>query len=90
MFGEVSFVNSRSENTFVLSRDAVMTDDEGAYVYIVEDNKAKKVVVETGIDNGQQIEITSGIEDGMNVVIKGQTYLTDGADVEVVSSEKEE
>lgn len=90
MFGEVSFVNSRSENTFVLSRDAVMTDDEGAYVYIVEDNKAKKVVVETGIDNGQQIEITSGIEDGMNVVIKGQTYLTDGANVEVVSSEKEE
>ena len=90
MFGEVSFVNSRSENTFVLSRDAVMSDDEGTYVYIVEDNKAKKVVVETGIDNGQQIEITSGIEDGMNVVIKGQTYLTDGADVEVVSSEKEE
>ena len=90
MFGEVSFVNSRSENTFVLSRDAVMTDDEGAYVYIVEDNKAKKVVVETGIDNGLQIEITSGIEDGMNVVIKGQTYLTDGANIEVVSSEKEE
>lgn len=90
MFGEVSFVNSRSENTFVLSRDAVMTDDEGTYVYIVEDNKAKKVVVETGIDNGQQIEITNGLEEGMNVVIKGQTYLTDGTDVEVVSSEKEE
>ncbi len=90
MFGEVSFVNSRSENTFVLSRDAVMTDDEGTYVYVVEDNKAKKVVVETGIDNGQQIEITSGLEEGMNVVVKGQTYLTDGTDVEVVSSEKEE
>lgn len=90
MFGEVSFVNQKSDSTFVVSRDAVITKDGETYVYIVENNKAKKVNVQTGIDNGQEIEITSGIVDGMDIVVKGQTYITDGTDVEVVSSEKGE
>ncbi len=90
MFGEVSFVNEKSENSFVVTRDAVMTKDEEMYVYIIENDKAKKVNVKTGIDNGQEIEILSGIEEGMNIVIKGQTYLTDGTSVEVIPSDKGE
>lgn len=44
-----------------------------------------KVLVTTGIDTGENIQITSGLEEGMNVVTKGQTYLTDGEDVQVIT-----
>ena len=42
-------------------------------------------MVTTGIDTGENIQITSGLEEGMNVVTKGQTYLTDGEDVQVIT-----
>ena len=59
--------------------------DNEVYVYIEENGKAKKVLVTTGIDTGENIQITSGLEEGMNVVTKGQTYLTDGEDVQVIT-----
>jgi multidrug efflux pump subunit AcrA (membrane-fusion protein) len=48
------------------------------------------VVVETGIDNGEYIELVSGVSAGDKVVVSGQDYLSDGEQVNVFEASKEE
>lgn len=86
MLAEVSFTKESAENTIVLPRDCVIEKNEEVYVFVEEAGKAKKVPVVTGIDTGETIQIVTGLEEGMNVVTKGQTYLSDGEAVEIAAS----
>ena len=90
MLAEVSFTKESAENTIVLPRSCVIEKDNEIYVYIEENGKAKKVLVTTGIDTGENIQITSGLEEGMNVVTKGQTYLNNGDVVQIASDNNTE
>ena len=89
-FSEVSFTKESAENTIVLPRNCVIEKDNEIYVYIEENGIAKKVLVTTGIDTGENIQITSGLEEGMNVVTRGQTYLNDGDAVQISSNNNTE
>ena len=82
MFGEVRFVKDESNKTIVLPIDSVITKGGEKYVFVMKDNKAVKTSVQTGIENGNEIEITSGLTENMDVVVKGQTYLEDGDNIE--------
>ena len=90
MLAEVSFTKESAENTIVLPRSCVIEKDNEIYVYIEENGKAKKVLVTTGIDTGENIQITSGLEEGMNVVTRGQTYLNDGDAVQITFDDSTE
>lgn len=83
MIAEVKFVTAASQNALILPRDAVIEKEEETYVYIVENNTAKKVPVTLGIESGENVEITSGLTADMQVVTKGQTYISDGEEVQV-------
>lgn len=54
------------------------------YIYTYENGKVKNNKVELGQRLGDRYELISGIDNGSQVVIAGQTYLTDGAEVEVI------
>lgn len=86
MFAEIYFTKEKSDNTIVLPRSAVMSKNDEYYVFTVENNVAKKKVVEIGIDNGDEIEIKSGLKDTDLVVVKGQSYLKDGDSVNDVTN----
>ncbi len=90
MLGEVYFEKETSENTIVIPRSCVITKNNEDYVYIEQDGTAKKINVKTGIDSGDDIEITEGLTEGMNLISKGQTYLEDGNAVEISNSKKGE
>lgn len=90
MFGEVYFMREKSEDTIVLAREVIVSKNNENYVFIEENGIAKKVVVELGIDNGDQIEIKNGLKEGMHVITKGQTYVADGEKVQVVTGAKGE
>ena len=89
MFGEVSFVKERKENVIVVERDTVLSKNGEDFVYVIEDGVAKQIPVTVGIDNGNKVEITSGLEEGTIVAVKGQNYLSDGDKVEIVSDLEE-
>ncbi len=84
MFAEVSFLREQSENTIAVPRSTVLEDAKERYVFIDEAGIARRVVVTTGIDNGQTIEILSGLKDGDQVIITGHTYVRDGDKINVV------
>ena len=90
MMAEVNFTAESAEDTIVLPRNAVITKEDETYVYVVEKGVAKKVMVELGIEAADTIEITKGLKDGDNVVTKGQTYISDGEEVNVVNADGKE
>ena len=47
--------------------DAVYSDDDGDYVFVVDDGRAKKRPVTTGIKNDDYVEITGGLSEGETV-----------------------
>jgi RND family efflux transporter MFP subunit len=79
MSAEVSFTKTANDSAFVVSKDAVLADENGNFVYTAADGKAHKTAVETGIDNGAEVEITSGLAAGDVVIVKGQNYVTEGS-----------
>ena len=86
MMAEVNFTAEKAEDTIVLPRNAVITKDDESYVYVVKGDKVKKVAVELGIEAADTIEIKKGLKDGDKVVTKGQTYISDGEEVNVVNA----
>lgn len=90
MFAEVYLTKEKSDNAVVIPRDSVITKEGESYVFSVENSTAKKNVVEIGIDNGDMVEITSGLSEGMTIVTEGQTYLADGDAVNDVTNKQTE
>ena len=88
MFAEVTFKTNKKENAITIPTQAILTDGETQYVYITEDEiTAKKVVVETGIVGNTNTEITSGLNEGDKLIIKGQSYLSDASLLRIVGEE---
>lgn len=64
---------------------AVRHDFNGAYVFVIDDNnKAIKTYVTKGLQFGNRMEITEGLQVGQNVVSKGFTALRNGISVEII------
>lgn len=85
MFAEVRFIKEQSINTIVVPRNTVLAGEDQSYVFIANGDSANKVIVETGIDNGKEIEIISGIDTGDRIVTKGQNFLTDSEKINIVT-----
>lgn len=89
-FATVIFYTDRRENTLSVPTDCVLTgNDNERYLFTVDESgtTAKRVTVETGLVGKTQTEITSGLSEGDRVVTKGQSYLSDGSAVRVVTSD---
>ncbi len=84
MFCQVSILTDSSENTISLPRKTVLRNMDELYVYVIEDGVAKMKIVTTGIDNGKDIEILTGLNVGDVVITEGQTYVTDNEKVNLV------
>lgn len=64
---------------------ALRRDREGEYVYVLEDGKARRVTVRSGLRLGDRIELLSGIDGGQQVIYRGFLGLTDGKTVKAVN-----
>ena len=87
-FATVIFYTDRRENTLSVPTECVLTgNDNERYLFTVDEGgtTAKRVTVETV--GKTQTEITSGLTAGDRVVTKGQSYLSDGSAVRVVTSD---
>ncbi len=85
MFGQATISLDSRPNQVALPAGAVRFDKKGrSYVYVVDDNSTIRVVdVVTGVDDGHQIEITSGLTGQENVVGPLLHRLSDGQTVNV-------
>lgn len=79
-FGRVTIEVSSRENSLAVPQKAIL---ENSYVMVVENGKAVKRTVTTGIKNTDLVEIISGLSEGDLVVVEGNFGLADGTPVNV-------
>jgi len=84
MFARVNLVLDRKADVPVIPNTAILRDEQGPYVYVVTDSKARRRAVTLGLAEGVLHEVTEGLEPGDRVVVRGQRQLRDGAAVEAI------
>lgn len=86
MFSRIKIVYDTRQNTRMIPRSAVMTEDLLHSVFVIRDSLAFKKNVQTGYNNGQNIEVTDGLEDDEIVVTIGQGSLQDSSKVSIINN----
>ena len=84
MFADVTFHTDRVDNAIVIPSEAILTNGDTQYVYIAVGDTAKYVEVTTGLTGTGVTEILSGLDGGEYLIVVGQTYVSDGADIRIV------
>ena len=85
MFTRVQIIYDTHENTLLVPKNAVVTEDSESSVFLVDEDTVSKRIVEIGYNNATHTEILSGLNVGDTVVITGLSSLKDGSKVNVVS-----
>ncbi len=71
-----------------MAKDALLKDTTGTYVFIVEDGKAVRRNVRIGEGVGNRFEVLSGVEEGQEVVVRGNERLRPGQAVTVGGADR--
>jgi len=84
LFARVSVHGRVVDDAVVVPDAAIITTPRGhKVVYVVKGGKANMRKVTIGLDQGQRVQITDGLEAGEMVVIAGNLNLKDGANVQL-------
>lgn len=87
MFAEVYFEVEKAENQVVVPKNVILSKGNEDYVYVVEGDQPKKVVIEKGISDNGYVQILGGLKTGDTLVVKGQEYIEEGRPIKIVNQE---
>lgn len=89
MFAQVKLNYDTKQNVVLLPRKALLAIDDSVNVFVVKDGIASKKAVTVGYQEGEFVEILSGLLGTEQVVITGHQNLRDEAPVEIINDEVE-
>jgi HlyD family secretion protein len=67
----------------VVPKTAIRTAEGRSIVFVLKDDRVERRAVSVGLDNGDQVELVSGVTAGERVVVDGPPTLKDGDKVRV-------
>lgn len=82
-FTRARVVTDVHEKARIVPRDALVSEGDDWFVFIVEEGKAHKVPVRLGFEDADRVEILEGPQAGDRVVVAGAPALQDESPVEV-------
>lgn len=84
MFADVQIAKGQTGDAVVVPIDSIVgLNSDQPYLFVFQDGKAVRREITLGVNNNSQVEVKSGIEAGEKVIVRGQSDLTDGQEVEV-------
>jgi membrane fusion protein (multidrug efflux system) len=78
MYAEVTLTTERHENVPLLPKPALIHEDEQTFVFIADGDRARRVLIQTGLADDDFVEVVGGLEVGARIIVAGQTGLKDG------------
>lgn len=72
-------------NAMVVERKNILNDQEGSYVFVVNSGFAKKRYVTLGNQEGMNIEILEGLQQGDELIVEGQLLLDQDSKVKIIN-----
>ncbi|QGU00451.1 hypothetical protein SYNTR_1857 [Candidatus Syntrophocurvum alkaliphilum] len=80
MFAQLRINTISADDVLCVPRNAVIPRGGQQVVFIVdEENRARQIEVETGVESSQWIEVLNGMEEGQKVITRGNTLVSDGS-----------
>jgi RND family efflux transporter MFP subunit len=83
-FVSIGIVREQHPTALLLPRESVIRELRTAHVFVTENDKAVKKAVELGIEEGDLVEVISGVAAGDKVVVAGQGGLDDGQKIKTL------
>jgi len=83
MFAEIQIVSAKKEHVLCIPSDAVFLKSGKSKVAVLEGDIPKLVDVKTGLDNGESVEVVSGLKAGNIIIVTGQQFITEGEAVNI-------
>lgn len=83
MFARLTLNLGSVRETLLIPRDALIYRGDQPGVFMIEEEKAKYVPLETGLTSEDRIEVLKGLKEGDVVVTRGSNLLKDGDRVRV-------
>ena len=85
MFARIAIVYDQRLNALKIPRSALLEDDRGNSVFVIEDDVAQRRTVETGYSDRGMVEILDGLNDEDVIVTVGQVGLREDSRVVVIN-----
>jgi RND family efflux transporter MFP subunit len=83
MFATVMLTISEHQNAVTVPTQAILTDNNGTFVYVLQNNIARRTSVQLGIERASRTEILNGLSGTESIVTAGQQLVRDGGAVTV-------
>jgi RND family efflux transporter MFP subunit len=83
----VRIITYQNPSALVVERKDILREGENAFVYVIQENRAKKQPVTLGRQQGLDVEINNGLKDGIQLITEGQMLIEEGSKVKIVSAE---
>jgi RND family efflux transporter MFP subunit len=84
MFSNVEIVLLEKPQTMVIPREAVIEAGSEMSVFLVEGKQAVRRPITIGYEQDYMVEVLKGLNQGDQVIIKGQQLIKEGSAVRVV------
>jgi RND family efflux transporter MFP subunit len=79
----IKIANYTRNNSIVIPLNAVQRSESGNYVFVADNNTAKKKIVKLGATSAGQIEILSGLNSGDKLITQGASDVEDGDKIKI-------
>jgi multidrug efflux pump subunit AcrA (membrane-fusion protein) len=77
MYIKGEIVVASANNTIVIPKEIIISKQRGNSIFVVEKGIAYERIVEFGLENPQEVQITSGLKMNEQLVVKGFETLRD-------------
>jgi membrane fusion protein (multidrug efflux system) len=78
----VNLEAAKPQEEIVIPQAALISDQQGLYIFVVEDGKAAIRRIKTGAGTGEDIVVTDGLKGGELVIVEGTQSLRPGTPVQ--------
>ena len=82
-------IASDAKESLQIPKSAIIAQESQTFVYILQEEKAQRVTVQTGEERGEMIEILEGVEEGAVVLLPSDEPLADGQLIRPQASAKQ-
>jgi multidrug efflux pump subunit AcrA (membrane-fusion protein) len=84
MFANVELALLEKPQTLIIPREAVIEAGSEMSVFVVEGKQAVRRSITIGYEQDQSVEVLKGLNEGDQVIIKGQQMIKDGSAIRIV------
>ncbi len=84
MFVKADVVVDKADSVIIIPKDVILSNRNRKYVYVVEKNTAIVRNIKTGLEDEDNIQVTEGLNENDNLVIRGYETLRENSRVKVL------